>query len=376
VQAPTILPWQGLLDREDAVVVRRFGVEHDAPRVIDRASRVACRADMGQRMKRRTLLAFAAGAALAPRWLLAQGARVPRIGYLLLTPVTEPPSRERQAFLDGLRSFGHVPGKTVELIYRSAEGEVEFMDATCQDLLAQKPDVIAVSGALAALAAKRATRTIPIVMLALGDPVGAGAVPSLARPGGNVTGVSFISSELVPKRLQLVRQCVPMARRMAIVWDRRNANSRAEWRAVLDGAKVAGLTAESFGLASDDELPGAFGRIAAGKPDLLYVTFDGSIAAANRTLIAEFGLKQRLPIVSGWSFLTEAGGLLSYAPDIPAMFRRAAYYVDRVLKGASPAELPIEMPTVVELTVNLRTARAIGVTVPNELLARADRVFE
>ena len=327
-------------------------------------------------MKRRTLLAFAAGAALAPRCLLAQGASVPRIGYLLLTPVTEPPSRERQAFLDGLREYGHVPGRTVEVIYRSAEGEVEFMDATCQDLLAQKPDVIAVSGALAALAAKRATRTIPIVMLGLGDPVGAGAVPSLARPGRNVTGVSFISSELVPKRLQLVRQCVPRARSMAVVWDRRNANSRAEWRAVLDGAKAAGLTADSFGVASDDELPGAFGRIAAGKPDLLYVTFDGGIAAANRTLIAEFGLKQRLPIVSGWSFLTEAGGLLSYAPDIPAMFRCAAYYVDRVLKGASPAELPIEMPTVVELTINLRTARAIGVTVPNELLARADRVFE
>jgi putative ABC transport system substrate-binding protein len=331
---------------------------------------------MGNRLKRRTLLALGAGTALAPHWLLAQPARLPRIGYLLLTPITEPPSRERQAFLDGLREFGHVPNRTVELIYRSAEGEVEFMDATCQDLLKQNPDVIAVSGAAAVLAAKRATGTIPIVMLALGDPVGVGAVPSLARPGGNLTGVSFISSELVPKRLQLARECVPKARRLAIIWDRRNANSHAESRAALDVAKEIGLVVESFGLASDDELLRAFNQLAAGKPDILYVTFEGGLAAGNRTALAEFGLKQRIPIVSGWSFLTEAGGLLSYAPDIPAMFKRAAYYVDRVLKGTAPDQLPIEMPTRVDLTINLQTAKMIGVSIPRALLLRADRVIE
>jgi putative ABC transport system substrate-binding protein len=327
-------------------------------------------------MKRRTLLAFAAGAALVPQALFAQRAGQPRIGYLLLTPITDPPSRERQAFLDGLREFGYVPGKTVEMLYQSAEGEPEFMDAVCDDLLDRRPDVIAVSGAAAVLAAKKATRAIPIVMLALGDPVGIGAVRSLARPGGNVTGVSFISSDLAPKRLQLARQCVPMAKRLAVVWDRRNANSRAESRAVLAAAKQSGMTGESLGLASDAELPRAFHRLEAARPDILYVTFEGGLAAANRTVIAEFGLQQRVPIVSGWSFLTEAGGFLSYAPDIPAMFHRAAYYVDRLLHGIKPENLPIEMPTKVDLTINVRTAKAIGVEIPRELLVRADRLID
>jgi len=327
-------------------------------------------------MKRRALLALGAGAVVAPRWLLAQRARIPRIGYLLLTPITEPPSRERQAFLDGLREFGHVPGETVEIVYRSAEGELEFMDAASRELLAQKPDVIAVSGSAAVLAAKKATRTVPIVMLALGDPVGVGAVSSLAKPGGNITGVSFLSSDLAPKRLQLAKECVPGAKRLAVVWDRRNANSRVESLAVVAAANQLGLAAESLGLGSDAELARVLGRLAGRKPDILYVTFEGGLAAANRTTLAEFGLQQRIAVVSGWSFATEAGGLLSYAPDIPAMFRRGAYYVDRVLKGAKPAQLPIEQPTRVELAINLKTAKAIGVSIPRELLLRADRVFD
>ncbi len=324
-------------------------------------------------MKRRALLAIGAGTALLPHWLQAQSARLPRIGYLLLTPVTDPPSRERQAFLDGLREFGLHPGKSVEIVYQSAEGEIEFMNAMAQELLKQRPDVIAVSGTVAVLAAKRATRTIPIVMLALGDPVGIGVVSSLARPGGNVTGVSFLSSDLAPKRLQLAVQCVPGAKRLAVIWDRRNTNSRAEAQAVLTVAQQFGLIGDSLGLASDAELARTLDRA---RPDILYVTFEGGLAASNRTTLAEFGLKQRVPVVSGWSFLTEAGGLLSYAPDIPAMFRRAAYYVDRVLKGIKPDQLPIEMPTKVDLTINLRTAKAIGVNVPHELLLRADRLIE
>jgi putative ABC transport system substrate-binding protein len=188
--------------------------------------------------------------------------------------------------------------------------------------------------------------------------------------------VSFISSDLAPKRLQLAKECVPAAKRLAIVWDRRNANSRAESRAVVAAATQFGLVGEPFGLASDAELARALGRLATSKPDILYVTFEGSLAAGNRTTLAEFGLQQRILLVSGWSFLTEAGGLLSYAPDIPAMFHRAAYYVDRVLKGAKPAELPIEMPTKVDLTINLRTAKTIGVSVPHALLLRADRVIQ
>jgi putative ABC transport system substrate-binding protein len=327
-------------------------------------------------MQRRAFVMAGALAAAAPDWALGQSARRPRIGYLLFSPMTDPPSRERQAFLDGLREFGHVPGKTVEIFYRSAEGETGFMEAVAEDLVKQRPDVIAVSGTAAVLAAKKATRTIPIVILALGDPVGIGVVPSLARPGGNVTGVSFLSSELTPKRLQLALACVPRVKRLSIIWDRLNANSRAESRAALAAAKKLDLSAESLGLGSDTELARALGRLATERPDLLYVTFEGGLAAANRTVIAEFGLRHRIPIVTGWHAFTEAGALLSYAPDIPSMFRRAAYFVDRVLHGAKPADLPIELPTKVDLMINLRTAKSIGIILPRELLLRADRVVE
>ncbi len=326
--------------------------------------------------RRRALLVLFGGVAFVPHRVRAQPARQPRIGYLLYTPITEPPSRERQAFLEGLQEQGLIPGKTVELIYGSAEGEAEFIDAVCQDLLKRGPDVIVVSGSVATLAAKKATRKIPIVMLAVGDPVGIGAVQSIARPGGNVTGVSFISTDLAPKRLQLAMQCAPGAKRLAVIWDRRNDNARSEARAALAAAPRLGLEAEAHPLASDRELATAFGRLSGSRPDLLYVTFEGGLVSANRTAIAQFGLRERVPVVSGWNFLTEAGGLLSYAPDIPAMFRRGAYYVDRVLKGASPETLPIELPTNVSLVVNLKTAKAIGVTVPRELLLRAERLIE
>lgn len=327
-------------------------------------------------MKRRAFVIAGAIAAAAPGGALGQGARRPRIGYLLLSPLSDSPSRERQAFLDGLREYGHVPGKTVDIVYRSAQGEVDFMDAVAEDLVRDKPDVIAVSGAAATVAARKATRSIPIVMLALGDPVGSGVVASLSRPEGNVTGVSFLSSELTAKRLQLARECVPAAKRLVVVWDGRNVNSRVESRAAVASAQKLGFVAESLPLDSDRELAQAFERLAARKPDLLYVTFEGGLSATNRTAIAEFGLRHRVPIVSGWEFLTEAGALLSYAPDIPSMFRRAAYYVDRVLNGARPAQLPVEMPTQVALVINLRTAKAIGVAVPRELALRADRVID
>lgn len=327
-------------------------------------------------MKRRAFLLCSALLGAAPQLARGQTERRRRIGYLLLNPVSEPPSRERRAFLEGLRELGHIPGKTVELIYGSAEGEPEFMDSIAEDLVKRNPEVIAVSGALAVHSAKKATRDIPIVMLALGDPIGTGIVTSLARPDANVTGVSFISSDLTPKRLQLALECVPEVKQVSVVWDRRNANSRAESRVAVAVAKSLGLSVESLGMGSDAELARALARLATSRPGLLYVTFEGGLAAANRTSVAEFGLRHRIPIVSGWEFLTEAGALLSYAPDIPAMFRRAAYYVDRVLNGAMPAQLPIEQPTKVELVINLRTAKSIGVRVPRELLVRADRLIE
>ncbi|HKX37720.1 MAG TPA: ABC transporter substrate-binding protein, partial [Burkholderiales bacterium] len=205
---------------------------------------------------------------------------------------------------------------------------------------------------------------------------GMGAVASLSRPEGNITGVSFLSSELAGKRVQLVHDLIPAARRMALVWDSRNANARAESAATVAAAASLGLEAERYPVASDAELRAALERIQSTRPDALYVAFEGGIAASNRTLIAEFGLRQRLPIVSGWGFLTDAGGLVSYAPNLPAMFRRSASYVDSILKGAKPSELPIEQASTVELVINMKTARQLGIAVPQAMLIRADRVIK
>lgn len=327
-------------------------------------------------MRRREAIFSLLALAAAPGAVLAQRARRPRIGYLLLMSLTDAPSRERQAFLDGLRELGHVPGKTVEIVYRSAENEPAFMDEIARDLVKLGVDVIATSGSVATLGAKRATRDVPIVMLALGDPVGVGAVSSLARPGGNVTGVSFISSDLAPKRVQLIKELVPQARRIAIVWDTRNANARNEAAATVTAARALDMLPESLGMASDTELARALEPLAARGTDVLYAAFEGGLIAGNRTVIAEWGLRHRLPVVSGWSFLSEAGGLMSYAPDIPAMFHRAAFYVHRILQGEKPQSLPVELPTRVELVINLRTAKRLGIVVPRSFLLRADRVIE
>jgi len=325
-------------------------------------------------MKRRRFLSVIALGAL---WLRASAqGRVPKIGYLVLSPLSDPPSKERQAFLDGLRELGYVPGKNVEIVYGSAQGEAEFLDDVCQDLLARKVDVIAVSGGVAVLAAKKNTRTVPIVMQAVGDPVGSGAVRSLSHPEGNLTGVSFLSSELAGKRMQLIREVAPSTRRVAVLWDTRNANARVEAQASIAAAKRLELVAEAAPVNADAQLPGVLEKVFSSRAQALYVTFEGGLVARNRSFIAQEALKHRVATVSGWSFFTEAGGLISYAPNIPEMFRRSASYVDRILKGAKPSELPVEQATMVELVLNARTARALNLRIPQPVLLRADRVIE
>lgn len=325
-------------------------------------------------MDRRRFLA--AAALFAIHGNTAAQSRMPKIGYLVLVPMSEPPSRERQAFLEGLRAHGYVPGKSIEIVYASAQNAAEFLDDVCQDLLAQKVDVIATSGALASLSAKKCTRSIPVVIQALGDPVGIGVVQSLARPEGNITGVSFLSTDLAPKRIEILRELLPRVKRVAVGWDERNPNARAEARAVIEAIKAVGLASERFALQSDADVRRLLGQLKTLKADALYVAFEAGLVGANRTAIAEAAREARIPLVSGWSFLTEAGGLVSYAPDIPAMFRRSASYVHRILKGAKPSELPIELPRNVELVVNLKTARALGIAIPQAFLVRADRVIE
>jgi putative ABC transport system substrate-binding protein len=323
--------------------------------------------------RRRFLAAACALGAASGAW--AQP-RMPRIGYLVLGPMSDPPTRERQGFLDGLREHGYVPGKNIEIVYRSAQSAEDFMDDVAQELVAQKVDIIAVSGALAALAARKATSSIPIVIQALGDPVATGVVRSLSRPEGNVTGVSFLSTELAGKRVQLIRDLVPAAKRIAVLWDALNPNSRAESSATLEAAKRIGLKVEPVEVRSDTDLRQRLGALKANRPDALYVAFAGGLVANNRTYLAQFALQERIPLVSGWSFVTEAGGLVSYAPDIPSMFRRSASYVDRILKGAKPGDLPIEQAERVELVLNVRTAKALGITLPQSVLVQADRVLE
>jgi len=210
--------------------------------------------------RRDAVIAFLALGVL-PLGAGARSRRMARIGYLLLIPLSDPPSRERQAFLDGLREFGYVAGTNLEIVYRSAQNAEDFIDDVCQDLLAQKVDVIVTSGAISTLAAKKATRSVPVVMLAVGDPVGIGAVRSLARPEGNVTGVSFLSSELAPKRLQLIKELVPGATRVAVLWDSRNANAVAEVHATLAAAKRLAMQTDAYPLASDSELQRALQKI-------------------------------------------------------------------------------------------------------------------
>jgi putative tryptophan/tyrosine transport system substrate-binding protein len=320
--------------------------------------------------RRREFVLAAAALAAAPR-AFAQRRRLSRIGYLSLHSISEPASRERQAFLDGLAEFGLVPGRSVELLYRSAENEPLFLAGMCEELLREKPDVIATPGSQATLAALKATRTTPIVFLALGDPVGVGAADSIARPGRNATGVSFFSSELAGKRLEFLRSVLPSARRVAFLWEERNVNADIEAEAALAFARRLGMAPEAMPVVSQAQVNAALERIAQGRYDALYVAFTAGVIADNRTAIAALGLRERLPVISGWSFLTEAGGLLSYAPDIPDMFRRSAYYVDRILKGAKAAELPIERATTIDLVINMSTARALRLKLPPDLLLRA-----
>ena len=303
-------------------------------------------------------------------------AKIPRIGYLVLSPLTEPPSPERAAFLDGLRELGWIESKTVAIEYRSAKWNPELFEDLAEELARLKVDVIVTAGGdTAPKAARRATRTIPIVMAASGDPVSEGLVASLARPGGNVTGVSLMAPEISAKRLELLKEAAPRVTRLAVLWNPAFRGGDLELRATQAGAHALRLTVRSFEIKSADELARAFSVLERERPDALIMFFD-PLTSGFRELVADFAKKHRLPTVFGAREFAQTGGLMSYAPNIAEGFRRAAGYVDRILKGAKPGELPIEQPTKFELVVNLKTARAIGLTLPRSILLRADEVIE
>lgn len=302
--------------------------------------------------------------------------RIPKVGYLVLEPVRAEPSGMRKAFLDALAGYGWAIGKSVQIVYRSAENEPEFLETLCAELVREKVDVLATVGVQPTLACMKTTNAVPIVFLSVGDPVNLGVTESLARPAINATGVSSNMSELAAKRVDLLRLALPKAKRVALLWDERNQNSIVEVKNAQKAVREAGMQPIPMPVDSQAGLTLRFEQIAADPPDALYVGFGPGVVPQNRMAIAEVALKNRVALVSGWDFMTDAGGLLSYSPNMLAIFERGAYFVDRVLKGVKPGDLPIEQMRTIDLVINLRTAQKLGLTLPPELMLFATRVIE
>ena len=303
-----------------------------------------------------------------------QTGKVPRIGYVVLSPLTETPSPERAAFVAGLRELGWVEGKTIAIEYRSAKWNHELFDDLAEELVRMKVDIIVTAGGeTAPMAVRRASSTIPIVMAVSNDPVAAGLVNNLAKPGGSVTGMSLMTPELGPKRLELLKEAAPRVSRLAVLWN--PTFSKAELRATEAAARKLGVTLQPMEVRNAQDLSRVFAGLETEPPDALTMFFD-PLSTGYRELIADFAKKHRLPTIFGAKEFAQAGGLMSYAPDVPDLFRRAAGYVDRILKGAKPADLPVEQPTKFELVINLKTAKALGLTIPQTLLLRADQVIQ
>jgi putative ABC transport system substrate-binding protein len=306
-----------------------------------------------------------------------QAAKIARIGYLSANLAANPHLPE--AFRQGLRDLGYVEGRNVVIEYRDAEGKFERFPALAAELVALKVDVIVTSGGTpAALAAKQATRTLPIVFAAHADPVGSGLITSLARPGGNVTGLSNLAPELVGKCLEQLKQAVPGVSRVAALWQPGAYGERTE-KDMPKGAEAAaralGVRLQFVEARGPADFDRAFSETTTAHADALTVLPSAMFVNERRRLVA-LAAKNRLPAVYPSRDSVDAGGLMSYGPDLADVFRRAATYVDKILKGAKPGDLPVEQPTKFELVINLKTAKALGLTIPPSLLGRADEVIQ
>jgi putative ABC transport system substrate-binding protein len=298
-----------------------------------------------------------------------QGEKIPRIGYLATAaPATDFPDRE--AFRDGLRSLGYVEGQNIVIEYRYAESQFERLEELAAELVRLKVDVIVVVGTRAAIAVKNATRTIPIVMIS-SDPLGSGLIESLAKPGGNLTGLSLMFQELGSKRLELFRETFPRVRRLAFLW---NATSQSQISKMQRATKFFRIEILSLELTTPGDFDRAFMRMTRERPDGLF-TYSSALLSANRKRIVEFAEKQKLPAIYHNEGFVEDGGLMSYAPSLRESLRRAATYVQKILHGRKPTDLPVEQPMKFYFIINLNTAKQIGVTIPSNVLVRADRVI-
>jgi putative ABC transport system substrate-binding protein len=307
-----------------------------------------------------------------------QPKKVPRIGYLSsFDPATE--SARSEPFRLALRELGYIEGQNIAIEYRYAEGKRDRAPELAGELVRLKVDIIVVAGGpLWVRAAKDATKTIPIVMTGGGaDPVEAGFIESLARPGGNVTGITNLTRELSGKRLELLKEAVPKLARVAVLYDPAISGSAHEVKEVLPAAaRALGLTIQRWEVRDADDFEKVFAALNKQRPDGLYVHGRGTLIAANVKRIVGFALKNRLPSAYNYREDVDAGGLMSYGADLADSYRRVAYFVDRILKGAKPADLPVEQPKKFELVINLKTAKQIGVNIPQSLLYRADKVIK
>jgi putative tryptophan/tyrosine transport system substrate-binding protein len=327
-------------------------------------------------VRRREFIAVIGGAAAWP--LAAQGQRQANphsIGFFTAGSPGAGNTPGLPAFVEGLRQLGWIEGKTIVIEGRYAENRLDRLPELAADLVRLNVDVIVAAGTLAPLAAKRATATIPIVMTSAGDPLGTGLVSSLGRPGGNVTGLSLMSPDLSGKRLELIEQIVPDIARVAIIWNADNPYPALVFRQTENAARQLKIEVQSLEVRTPEDVEGALEAAVREKANAL-ITVEDPLTQNYRKQIADFAAKSRLPTMSGLREYVDAGGLLSYGPGLADLYRRAAGYVDKILKGIRPSELPVEQPTKFELVINNKTAKALGLTIPPDMLAIADAVIE
>ena len=326
------------------------------------------------------LIALGAGALAAPLGSFAQQpAKIPRIGVLLTGSLESPETRVvLDAFRQGLRERGYVEGRNIVIEYRAADGKVERFPGLATELARLKVDLIAGGSTLQARAAQQATTTIPIVAAAMGDPVGDGLVASLPRPGGNITGLTFLGPALVPKRLELLKEAVPRVSRVAALWhpgafSERTTNDMLQQTEAA--ARALGVKLQLVGVRGPDELDRAFSSMTRERADAL-IAFPSPMLFGERRRIVGLAAKHRLPSMYNAREYVELGGFIAYGASITDLYRRSATHVDKILRGTKPSDLPVEQATTFELAINLKTAKALGLKIPPSLLLRADKVIE
>jgi len=321
---------------------------------------------------RRKLLLLLSAGTLLPRWAAAQRLTVSRVGWISLD------WPEVSSFLDhfriGLRDLGYVEGRNLTIDARWGEGSRERLDQLAAELVRSNPHVIVTQGGPATYPVVRAGATIPVVFGFSGDPVEGKLVESFARPGRNLTGVSFLSLELVGKRIELLKEAIPSLKRIAIIARPEHPGEQGELRASQTAAKAIGVALDYFPIEGEAELDKALAAIPQMRCEAM-VAFPDATMMRYSERIAAIAIKNRIPAISGWAEFTERGNLMSYGPNLPDSFRRLAYFVDKIVKGAKPGDLPVELPTKFELVINMKTAKALGFTIAPSILVRADRVI-